>query len=54
MIWALLWNVGTCVLMLREQFKWKPHKDLSTEAEHRDGLTRISYEAADKAVERRG
>lgn len=50
LIQALVWNVGTCVLMLRELFKWKPHKNVSTNAGHRGGSTRIS----DEAVERQG
>jgi len=54
LIRALVWNVGTCVLMPREKSKWRPHKDLSTNAEHRGGSTRSSYEAVDKAVEQRG
>ena len=54
LIWALVWNVGTYVLMLREKSKWRPHKDLSTNAVCRGGSTRSSYEAADKAVEQRG
>jgi hypothetical protein len=34
--------------MEREKFKWKNHKNLSTDAAHRGGLVRISYEAAEK------
>lgn len=48
LIQALVWNVGTCVLMLRESFKWKHHKNASTKAEHRGGLTRSSSEVAEK------
>jgi hypothetical protein len=48
LIQALVWNVGTCVLMLREPFKWKHHKTVSTKAKHRDGSTRISCEAAER------
>jgi len=30
--------------MLRERFKWKPHKNQSTNAVYRGGITRSSYE----------
>lgn len=40
--------------MLREQSKWKPHKDLSTDAEHRGGATCSSDEGSVMDVERRG
>ena len=40
--------------MLREKLKWKPHKSLSTKAEHRGGATRSSDEAPVMGVERRG
>jgi hypothetical protein len=30
--------------MLTEKFKWKPHKDESTEVVHRGGFTRSSEE----------
>jgi RNA-directed DNA polymerase len=40
--------------MLRERFEWKTHKDLSTDAEHRDGATRSSEERSVMDVERRG
>lgn len=49
LIQALVWNVGTCVLMLREPFKWKPHKNVSTNAKSRGGLTRSSDEAAERS-----
>jgi len=39
--------------MLREKFKWKPHKNESTDAQHRGGSIRSSVEAAVMAVERR-
>jgi len=42
------------VLMLREQSKWKNHKDLSTDAEHRGGATCSSDEGSVMDVERRG
>jgi hypothetical protein len=48
LIQALVWNVGTCVVMLRESFKWKHHKNVSTKAKHRGGLTRISDETAER------
>jgi len=40
--------------MLREKFKWRPHKNESTDAEHRGGVTRNSEEGAVMALERRG
>ena len=40
--------------MLREKFKWRPHKDESTDAKHRGGVTRSSEEGAVMALERRG
>jgi RNA-directed DNA polymerase len=40
--------------MLRERSKWKPHKDQSTDAAHRGGVTRSSEEASVIEVERRG
>ncbi len=48
LIQALVWNVGTCVLMLRELFKWKHHKNVSTDAKRRDGSIRNSDEAAER------
>ena len=47
LIQAFVWNVGTYVLMLRESFKWKPHKNVSTNARRRGGLTRTSEEVAE-------
>lgn len=47
LIWAFVRNVGTYILMLREKSKWKPRKDLSTDAEYRGGLTRSSDEAGE-------
>lgn len=47
LIQAFVWNVGTCALMLREQSKWKHHKDLSTNAVYRGGSTRSSNEAVE-------
>ena len=40
--------------MLTETSKWKNHKDESTEAVHRGGITRSSWEVPDKRMERRG
>ena len=40
--------------MLREKYKWKSHKYESTEAEHRGGATRSSYEDSVMELERRG
>lgn len=40
--------------MLRERFKWKPHENLSTDAEYRDGATRSSVEGSVMELERRG
>jgi hypothetical protein len=40
--------------MLREKSKWKPHEDLSTDAEHRGGATCSSDERSVMGVERRG
>jgi hypothetical protein len=50
---ALVWNVGTCVSMIREQLKWKPHQSLSTEAKHRGGVARSSVEGSVMEPERR-
>jgi len=51
---ALVRNVGTCPLMLRENSKRKTRKDKSTEAEYRGGTARISEETFVMGVERRG
>ena len=40
--------------MLREKSKWKNHKDLSTDAGHRDGATCSSEEGSVIDAERRG
>ena len=40
--------------MLREKSKWKPHKDQSTDAEHRGGATRSSVEGSVMELEQRG
>ena len=42
------------VSMLREKSKWKTHKDQSTNAKHRDGVTRSSVEISVMEMERRG
>ncbi len=42
------------VSMLREKSKWSPHKDLSTDARHRDGTARTSDEGRVMRLERRG
>ena len=39
--------------MLREPFKWRTHKNLSTDARLRGGLERSSDEASVMGVERR-
>lgn len=39
--------------MLREKSKWKHHKDLSTDAEHRGGAIRSSDEGSVMGLERR-
>ena len=40
--------------MTREKFKWRHHKNESTDAKHRDGVTRSSKEGAVMAPEQRG
>jgi len=40
--------------MTREKSKWRPHKDKSTDAEHRGGVACSSAEAPVMGVERRG
>lgn len=40
--------------MLKEPSKWRSHKDLSTDARHRGGLTRSSVEGSVMDLERRG
>ena len=40
--------------MIREKFKWRTHKDESTDAEHRGGAARIRDEGSVMEVERRG
>ena len=54
MVQALVWNVGTCVSMSREQLKWKPHESQSTDARRRGGVTCISEEGPVMGLERRG
>lgn len=50
---AVVWNVGTCALMLREPLKWKPHKIVSIDARRRGGPKCSSDEASVMEVERR-
>jgi len=40
--------------MLREKFKWKPHKNESTDAEHSGGLPCMSDEVSVMEMEQRG
>ena len=40
--------------MLREKFKWRTHKNESTDAEHSGGPSRISDEVPVMGMERRG
>jgi len=40
--------------MLREKSKWKPHKDESTDADHRGGSARSSDEVSVMEMEQRG
>jgi RNA-directed DNA polymerase len=40
--------------MLREKFKWRPHENESTDAEHRGGVARSSEEGPVMGLERRG
>ena len=54
MLQAFVRNVGTCVSMLREKFKWRTHKGESTDARHRGGVTRSSDEVSVMEMERRG
>jgi RNA-directed DNA polymerase len=42
------------VSMAREKFKWRPHKNESTDARHGGGLPRSSDEVSVMEVERRG
>ena len=46
-------NVGTCIAMPREWFKWKPHKSSSTNARCRDGAVCSSDEGTVMVAERR-
>ena len=39
--------------MIREKFKWRTHKDESTDAEHRGGAIRSSDEGSVMELERR-
>jgi len=40
--------------MLREKFKWKPHKNESTDAKHSGGLPSMSDEVSVMEMEQRG
>ncbi|MDX2430909.1 MAG: hypothetical protein QNK35_08250 [Bacteroides sp.] len=40
--------------MLREESKWKSHKDQSTDAEHRGGATRSRDEGSVMELDARG
>jgi hypothetical protein len=40
--------------MIREKFKWRTHKDESTDAEHRGGAARIREEGSVMGLDRRG
>ncbi len=40
--------------MIREKFKWKPHKNQSTDARNRGGIARSSDEVSVMERERRG
>lgn len=51
---ALMWNVGTWVLMKREKLKWMTHERESTDAGPRGGTTRSSDEVSVMEMERRG
>ena len=50
---AVVRNVGTCALMLREPLKWEPHKSVSINAKPRGGPKCSSAEASVMEVERR-
>jgi hypothetical protein len=54
LIRALMRNVGTRVLMPRENLKWMTHERESTEARPRGGTTRSSGEVSVMEMERRG
>ncbi len=51
---ALIWNVGTCSLMLREITSGKPPRGRIPMQRSRGGAIRSSVEAAVMVVERRG
>ena len=55
LIQAQPWNVGTCRSDVKQEAQVvKSHKRESSDAEHRDGVTRSSAEASVMEVERRG
>jgi len=52
---ALVWNVGTCRCDAKRAIQAEHvRKNLSIDAEHRDGAARSSVEALVMSVERRG
>ena len=52
---ALVWNMGTCRPDVKGETQVRgPHKGESTDAGHRDGLTRSSVEVSVMEMERRG
>ena len=51
---ALVRNVGTCPLMLRENSKRRTRKDESTDTGNRGGTARSSDEVSVMEMERRG
>jgi len=51
---ALVWNVGTWSLMIREMTSGQPPQGRIPMQRHRGGATRSSVETAVMAVERRG
>lgn len=54
MIWALMWNVGTCRSDVKGKLKWKTHKSESTEAGHKGGITCKTDEVSVMEMEERG
>ena len=51
---ASVWNVGTSDFDVKGEIQVKNHKDESTEAKSRDGMTHSSEEAPVMGVEQRG
>ena len=55
LIWALVWNVGTCRSAAKGETQvGSPHESESTEAEHRGGAARIRDEGSVMGLDRRG